>query len=64
MLRELPSRCPYCAERLSVEVDLSEGLPQRFTWDCPVCCRPIEVAVRGDAGGQPVLGMATEDDIG
>ena len=64
MLRDLASRCPYCGEALRVEVDLSEGLPQRFVWDCSVCCRPIEVAVREGAGGEPVMRVTTEDEPG
>ncbi|HSR64799.1 MAG TPA: CPXCG motif-containing cysteine-rich protein [Xanthomonadaceae bacterium] len=48
----LPSaavRCPYCGERIELLVDESAGA-QAYTEDCPVCCRPIAVAVDGEAG--------------
>ena len=62
MLRYLVSPCPYCGERQRIEVDLSEGLPQEFTWDCSVCCRPMEVTVAAGAGPEPVLRLRAEDE--
>ena len=64
ILRNLTSPCPYCGVSLTLEIDLSEGLPQDFTYDCQVCCRPIEVAVRAGGGGEPRLTLRTDDDIG
>jgi hypothetical protein len=64
MLREMPSSCPYCGAPLALEVDLSEGLPQAFTYDCTVCCRPIEVTVSAGNQGRPSLKLRTEDEIG
>ena len=49
---------------VTYEIDLGEGLPQEFTWDCSVCCRPMEVSVAGDDRGEPVLSLRGEDDLG
>ena len=34
--------CPFCGQSFEVIVDTSQPL-QRFTTDCEVCCRPLEV---------------------
>jgi Cysteine-rich CPXCG len=36
--------CPYCAERITMRIDLSAG-PQTYVEDCQVCCQPITVSV-------------------
>jgi hypothetical protein len=36
--------CPYCAERITLRVDLSAG-SQTYIEDCQVCCQPITLAV-------------------
>ena len=42
-------QCPYCGQRFDLVVDTS--IPrQRFTTDCEVCCRPIEVSAECEAG--------------
>lgn len=63
MLRYRTAKCPYCGEPQRIEIDLGEGLPQEFTWDCSVCCRPMEVSVVGDDRGEPVLRLRGEDDL-
>jgi len=40
--------CQRCASDNVLEVDLSEGLPQSFVWDCLRCCNPHEITVRQD----------------
>jgi hypothetical protein len=36
--------CPFCGQASEVVIDTS--VPnQRFTTDCEVCCRPLEVTV-------------------
>ncbi len=62
MLRNLGAPCPYCGEKQRVEIDMSEGLPQEFVWDCTVCCRPIEVTVTSGAREEPVMKLRSEDD--
>ncbi|SVA60674.1 uncharacterized protein METZ01_LOCUS113528 [marine metagenome] len=34
--------CPYCAQRISMLVDLSVST-QNYIEDCEICCRPIEI---------------------
>jgi len=34
--------CPFCGQRFEIMVDTSMGT-NRFTTDCEVCCRPMEV---------------------
>ena len=42
-------QCPYCGQRFEVVVDTSGGF-QRFTTDCEVCCRPMEVVAECEPG--------------
>lgn len=42
--------CPYCWERGSFIVDLTEEGEQRFVQDCEVCCNPIEFALTVENG--------------
>jgi len=46
-------RCPYCGERVSMLLDLSEDGAQSYIEDCEVCCKPIQVAYEA-ADGQLV----------
>jgi len=39
------ARCPYCAEPLDVDVDLTFGA-RSYVEDCAVCCHPIEMTIR------------------
>ena len=41
--------CPYCGEDVELLVDEGGGPEQFYVEDCPVCCRPWQVAVIGDA---------------
>jgi len=43
-------QCPYCAESLSMAVDLSGGARQSFIYDCEVCCRPIQINLEFEGG--------------
>jgi hypothetical protein len=63
MLRYMASKCPYCGEPQRIEVDLGEGLPQEFTWDCSVCCRPMEVEIAGPSPAEARLRLRAEDDL-
>lgn len=40
--------CPYCWERISMILDISEE-ESEYIEDCEVCCRPIEVRFRFSA---------------
>ena len=60
-LVERKLRCPYCGERIELLVDDSAG-GQDYVEDCPVCCRPIAVAVANDAEGDLRVDARTEHD--
>ncbi len=35
--------CPYCHQRISMLLDLSEEGDQTYIEDCEVCCQPIQI---------------------
>lgn len=39
--------CPYCWERISVLVDVSQK-HQNYIEDCEVCCNPIQLIIRAE----------------
>ncbi len=41
--------CPYCGERIELEVDCSVAR-QEYVEDCSVCCQPIVVTVVASDG--------------
>ncbi len=41
--------CPFCGQTFELVIDTSIA-SQRFTTDCEVCCRPIEVFVEAEPG--------------
>lgn len=43
---EVEVGCPYCGERLTLDVDETGGRSQTYVEDCAVCCQPIEVRAR------------------
>ncbi len=42
-------QCPFCGQRFEIVVDTSMGT-NRFTTDCEVCCRPMEVVAEREPG--------------
>jgi hypothetical protein len=38
-------QCPYCGQVFEIVIDTSVAR-QRFTTDCEVCCRPLEVTAQ------------------
>lgn len=36
-------KCPFCFERISMLLDLSENGMQTYIEDCEVCCHPIQI---------------------
>lgn len=49
MLAMTEVMCPFCGETFELGIDTSVE-SQRFTTDCEVCCRPMEVVVECEAG--------------
>ncbi len=60
MIEETTVDCPYCGERIPLELDLSEG-GATYTQDCSVCCQPILVTVRIDNEGGFVVEVRQEN---
>lgn len=46
--------CPWCAESMSIVVDLSGG-DQSYVEDCQVCCQPMQVTFETDGEQLPSL---------
>jgi len=42
-------QCPFCGQRFEIVVDTSMGT-NRFTTDCEICCRPMEVVAECEPG--------------
>jgi hypothetical protein len=45
--RRIP--CPYCAETIQVQLDMTAG-DQEYIEDCHVCCQPILIRYTVDDG--------------
>lgn len=41
--------CPWCGQPFELAIDTSAG-SQRFTTDCEICCRPMEVVAECEPG--------------
>jgi hypothetical protein len=41
--------CPYCGQSFEIALDTSVR-SQRFTTDCEICCRPIQVTADCEPG--------------
>jgi len=52
-------QCPYCGEVLELLVE--EDLKGRLVQDCEVCCNPIQLDVRRDEWGDPVVSVERAD---
>jgi len=52
-------RCPFCGQAFETTVDTSITF-QRFTIDCEVCCRPMEISVECAPG--EVLSLEVRGD--
>ena len=42
-------QCPFCGQSFELVIDTSIA-SQRFTTDCEICCRPMEVCVECESG--------------
>jgi hypothetical protein len=47
--------CPYCAEAMTVRLDLSAG-DQSYVEDCQICCQAMQIGVQ-------VTGEGTLDSV-
>ena len=37
--------CPYCMAEITIKLDLTGGQHQEFTYDCEMCCHPIDIRI-------------------
>ena len=51
-------RCPFCAESMTIVVDLSAG-GQSYVEDCEICCRPMQITFDTDGGELLSLDVVT-----
>ena len=52
-LEEYGLQCPYCGEPITLLIDASCE-EQEYVEDCEVCCRPMLVSARLEAGALSV----------
>ena len=43
-------KCPFCHEKISMILDLSEAGTQTYIEDCEVCCHPIQISYTVENG--------------
>lgn len=53
--------CPCCGELVEIEIDCSAG-DQTYVEDCPVCCRPLVIAVAIAGDGSPSVSVRGENE--
>lgn len=41
--------CPFCAESMTIVIDLSAG-GQSYVEDCEICCRPMQITFESEEG--------------
>lgn len=50
MERAIETECPTCGELTAVWIDGADDGETEIAVDCQVCCRPLHVVVRLEAG--------------
>jgi hypothetical protein len=55
------AQCPYCGDRVQVQVDAFGVSEENYVEDCPVCCRPWTVHLSREADAVRVR-LSREDD--
>ena len=53
MMEEIAIRCPFCGEVVTLGIAWEDV--GRVVDECPVCRRPIELEVRRDEWGDPIV---------
>ncbi len=49
--------CPYCAETMSILIDLSAG-GQTYIEDCQICCQPMQISF--EVNDEELVGLRVE----
>jgi hypothetical protein len=58
----LAQTCPYCGEAVELAIDEGGGNAQSYVEDCPVGCRPWQVALTYDPDGGWIATLRTSDE--
>ena len=53
--------CPYCGERVSLLIDVTDAQQSWFE-DCPVCCRPMAISLALSDDGEAAVSVHSEND--
>ncbi|MEI6757802.1 MAG: CPXCG motif-containing cysteine-rich protein [Chlorobium sp.] len=61
IIETISVQCPYCGEIMDLQIDCSEG-DQEFMEDCPLCCKPVTIAVTISDNGISSVDARPEDD--
>lgn len=61
MLPTISVHCPYCGERIELMIDAADEV-QQYAEDCPVCCKPMEVSVAIDGGGELLVSTRRDSE--
>ena len=62
MTEAIAAICPYCGEAVELTVDVGGSRHQAYVEDCSVCCRPWEVEVVHEPGGDWSAKLRTSDE--
>ncbi len=60
LLKTHSIQCPYCWEKIKIEVDCSAE-SQEYVEDCHVCCQPIAISVTVNDGKISRISAAREN---
>ena len=61
-MESLEAFCPYCGEPVDLLIDAGGSDAQEYVEDCPICCRPWDVALFRDEDGGWKVSLRTADE--
>jgi uncharacterized Zn finger protein (UPF0148 family) len=59
---EYETLCPYCGQRVVIEVEPNDGRDQSYVDECPVCDHPWTVHAVIQGADQCTVALEREDD--
>ena len=54
-------QCPHCGEPIEIVIDPSQDIAE-YIEDCSVCCRPMNLRVEMEDGGEPFVSVTSDSD--
>jgi len=55
-------QCPYCWEKIPVEIDATGSEGQAYVEDCHICCQPILIEVKIGGSGSIQVSAKKENE--